>query len=192
MIHEQEKLELLTQKQEIASALMENRLMSREWIYNNIFEFNENDKKEMFEQLVEDQKQAFRFEQIVTEGNDPAVTGEKDMEMGGTSGMGAGGGGYTGGMFGESDWGGSEKGRLKKDVNPHGAKSKDQKDATAYHRDRQGKREFKGKSPLATSKGSTLVKREGLLKQLQKKFGKNVTDQSILNEDVILNDEDSE
>ena len=74
-------------------------------------------------------------------------------------------------MFGEGsgEWGGSEKGRFKKPVNPNGATSKDLKDATSYHRERQGKREFKGKSPLATSKGSTLVAREGLLKQLKKK-----------------------
>ena len=71
-------------------------------------------------------------------------------------------------------------------------KSKDQKDATAYHRERQGKREFKGGSPLATSKGSTLVAREGLLNQLKKKFGQDVMDKSILSEDVILNDEDNE
>ena len=48
--------------------------------------------------------------------------------------------------------------------------SKDLKDATTYHRERNGKREIKGKSPLATSKGSTLVAREGLLKSLKKKF----------------------
>ena len=33
-----------------------------------------------------------------------------------------------------------------------------------------GKREFKGKSPLATSKASTLVAREGILDQLKEKF----------------------
>ena len=67
-------------------------------------------------------------------------------------------------------------------------KAKDKKDATAYHRERYGKREFKGKSPLATSKGSTLVAREGLLSQLQNAFGKNLKDKSILNEDAILDE----
>ena len=42
MIHEQEKMELLTQQTEIASSLMENRMFSREWIYDNIFDLNEN------------------------------------------------------------------------------------------------------------------------------------------------------
>ena len=67
-----------------------------------------------------------------------------------------------------------------------GAKSKDLKDATSYHRERNGKREFKGKSPLATSKGSTLVTREGLLNTLKKTFGKDVKNKSILNEEAIL------
>jgi len=181
MIHEQEKLELLTQQVEIAGTLLENKLFSREWIYDNIFEMNEGTKKDVFDQIIEDLKQQFRFEQIAVEGNDPAVTGEKDMAS-----TDAGSDTF---QFGESDWGGSEKGRFKKPVNPNGATSKDLKDATAYHRERQGKREFKGKSPLATSKGSTLVAREGLLKQLKKKFGKDTTDKSILSEENILNDE---
>ena len=144
---------------------------------------NEGDKKEVFDQVIEDLKQQFRFEQIAMEGNDPAVTGEKD-----TASTEAGSDTF---QFGEGDgeWGGSEKDRFKKPVNPHGANSKDLADATSYHRERHGKREFKGKSPLATSKGSTLVAREGLLKQLKKKFGKDVTDKSILSEEIILNDE---
>jgi hypothetical protein len=191
MIHEQEKLELLTQKQEIASSLMENRIFSREWIYNNVFELNDGDKKAIFDQIIEDQKQAFRMEQIVNEGNDPAVTGEKSMDMGGTSGMGAGGAGKTGGSpfdMGESDWGGSEKGRFKMDVNPHGASAKDHKKAVSYEKGKNGKREFKGKSPLATSKGSTLVAREGILSQLKQKFEKNVTDKSILSEETLIDE----
>ena len=183
MIHEQEKLELLTQQVEIAGTLLENKLFSREWIYENIFEMNDSDQKDVFNQIIEDLKQQFRFEQIAMEGNDPAVTGEKD-----TASTEAGSDTF---QFGEGggDWGGSEKGRFKKPVNPHGATSKDQKDATAYHRERHGSREFKGGSPLATSKGSTMMAREGLLKSLQKKFGKDTTKQSILSEENILNDE---
>ena len=194
MIHEQEKLELLTQKQEIASSMLENRLISREWIYDNVFDFDEHEKSDIFNQVIEDQKQAFRMEQIVTEGNDPAETGQKDTGQmgGGTSGMGAGGTGKTGSTpfdgFGESDWGGSEKDRFKMDVNPHGASSKDQKDATKYERGNNGKREFKGKSPLATSKGATLVKREGILSQLQKKFSNNGS-AGLLNENSLIEEE---
>ena len=67
--------------------------------------------------------------------------------------------------------------------------AKDLKDATAYHRERYGKREFKGGSPLAVGKGGTIVAREGLLNQLQDKFGKNL-DKSMLNEEIIIDDEE--
>jgi len=183
MIHEQEKLELLTQQMEVASSVLENKLFSREWVYDNIFEMNEGTKRNVFNQIIEDLKQQFRFEQIAMEGNDPAVTGEKD-----TVNTEAGSSVFNFGE-GSGEWGGSEKDRFKKPVNPNGATSKDLKDATAYHRERQGKREFKGKSPLATSKGSTLVARESLVKSLQKKFGKDIGNKSILSEENILKDE---
>ena len=190
MIHEQEKLELLTQQIEAASNLMENRLFSREWIYNHIFDLNEQDKKAVFDQIIEDQKQAFRMEQITTEGNDPAVTGEKESDIGGTSGMGAGGGGYSGGMFGEK-WGGSEPDRFKFDVNPHGANSKDHRKAVSYEKGRNGKREFKNGSPLHPGKGATLVKKEGILSQLKGQFDKKVNKTGLLNEESLLEEEKS-
>jgi hypothetical protein len=170
----------LTQQIEIANTMIENKLLSREWIYNNIFEFNKDEKENLFSQIVEDRKQVFRFEQIESEGNDPAESGEKagdddDLEV-----------------ARKGEWGGSEKDRFKKDVNPNGAKSEDLKNATSYDRERYGKREFKGGSPLAVGKGGTIVAREGLLNQLKQKFGQNTIDKSILSEDVILNDEDSE
>ena len=180
MIHEQEKLELLNQQVEIANSLIENKLLSREWIYDNIFEFNKSEKAKVFDGIIEDRKQQFRFEQIETEGNDPAESGEKvgdddDLEM-----------------ARKGEWGGSEKNRFERDINPHGANSKDLKNATSYERQKYGSREFKGGSPLATSKGGTIVAREGLVNQLKQKFNKNLKDKSILSEDAILNDEDGE
>ena len=135
---------------------------------------NEHEKKDVFEGVIEDQKQAFRMEQITMEGNDPAETGEKSMDMMGGGGAASGAaGGQFGGMGGaptSEDWGGSEKGRFKKDINPHGGTAEDMANATKYKKSKNGKREFKGKSPLATSKGSTLVAREGLLRSLKQIF----------------------
>ena len=68
----------------------------------------------------------------------------------------------------------------------------DIKDATKYKKERYGKRNFKGKSPLATSKGGTIVAREGLLDSLKQKFEKDIKNKSILSEKVILNDKDNE
>jgi len=177
MIHEQEKLELLTQQVDIANSLMENKMLSREWIYDNIFDFNEQDKKDVFEQLVEDQKQKFRFMQIEEEGNDPVESGEKaGDEMEEQSG----------------EWGGSEK-EFGNDERDYGnARAKDLKDATAYHREKYGKREFKGGSPLYPGKGGTVVAREGLLNSLKVKFGKDINNVSMLNENAIIDDENKE
>ena len=58
---------------------MENKLLSRDWIYDNIFEFTKEEKGTIFDGVIDDLKQQFRFEQIAMEGNDPAITGEKDM-----------------------------------------------------------------------------------------------------------------
>ena len=46
-------------------------LLSTEWIYKNIFNFTEDQIKEMDEQITFDYKTKFRRQQIETEGNDP-------------------------------------------------------------------------------------------------------------------------
>ena len=172
MIHEQEKLELLTQQVEIANNILENKIMSRQWVWDNIFEFNEHDKSKIFNDIVEDQKQKFRFEQIETEGNDPAESGVSSDDVEEQSGE---HGGDRRSGTGEKEYGNEYD-------------SDDLKKATKYERERYGKREFKGKSPLATSKGGTLVAREGLMKSLKDKFGTNDS-QTILSEKILINEE---
>lgn len=178
MIHMQEKLELMTQKNDLATSLLENKMVSREWVYKHIFEFDKTEQQDVFDQIIEDQKQAFRMEQIVVEGNDPAQTGEKDMSSSG---------GDSGGMFGESSWGGSEKNPKRHDINPNGPKHDDLKQATSYERERYGKRDFKHGSPLHPGKGATLVKSE-MLNNLQTKFNKDFSKVSMLNEDAVIED----
>tara|TARA_Y100000593_G_scaffold83363_1_gene157015 strand:- start:2522 stop:3523 length:1002 start_codon:yes stop_codon:yes gene_type:complete len=195
MIHEQEKLELLTQQTDIANSLMENKLISREWIYENIFDFNDGDKKKVFDGVIEDQKQNFRFEQISMEGNDPV----KSQESRGTPADLAMTDPEAGDAFQpdeedmaqwdeDTDWGGDRRSGTGKKTYGNEYKAKDVKNATKYERGANGKRQFKGKSPLATSKGSTLVTREGLVNSLKKKFGKNLKDKSILSEKIIIED----
>ncbi len=166
MIHEQEKLELMNQQVELAEKAMDTKLFSRKWIYDNIFDFSDDKKMQIFEDIVEDTKQKYRFEQIETEGQDPAeqpvgddVEDDDDMARPG-------------------DWGGSEK--------THFGKNKPREDDGKLRKaDRSyGKREFKGKSPLATSKAHTAVAREGILTQLKNKFPKK--DASLLSEDNII------
>ena len=165
MIHEQEKLELLNQRIEAAEKAMDTKLFSRKWIYDNIFDFSDDKKMQIFNDIVEDTKQKYRFEQIETEGQDPAeqpVDDEVEDDD----------------MARPGDWGGSEK--------EHFGKNKPREDDGKLRKaDRSyGKREFKGKSPLATSKAHTAVAREGILNQLKNKFPKK--DSSLLSEDNII------
>ena len=164
MIHEQEKLELLNQQIEAAEKAMDTKLFSRKWIYDNIFDFSDDKKKQIFEDIVEDTKQKYRFEQIETEGQDPAeqpVEPSEDDEM-----------------ARPGDWGGSEKEHFGKNK-PREDDGKLKKGDRSY-----GKREFKGGSPLATNKAHTAITREGILSQLKNKFPKK--DSSLLSEDNII------
>ena len=165
MIHEQEKLELLNQQIEAAEKAMDTKLFSRKWIYDNIFDFSDDKKMQIFNDIVEDTKQKYRFEQIETEGQDPAEEPVEPSED-------------DDDMARPGDWGGSEK--------EHFGKNKTREDDGKLRKaDRSyGKREFKGKSPLATSKAHTAVAREGILTQLKNKFPKK--DSSLLSEDNII------
>ena len=109
-----------------------------------------------FNGVIEDRKQAFRMEQIETEGTDPAEGGGE--EEGGDD------------EFEEQsgEHGGDRRSGTGKKEFGNEYSAKDLKDATKYERERYGKREFKGKSPLAMGKGGTIVAREGLLNQLKK------------------------
>ena len=173
MIHEQEKIELMSQQLDIAEKAIDSKLFSRKWIYDNVFDLSDQQKIEIYESIVEDTKQKFRLEQIETEGSDPAKEpppeedeGEDDFEV-----------------SRKGKWGGSEKDPFK-DQETMGDKygHESLKDVDRSY----GKREFKGKSPLAQSKASTVVAREGILDQLKNKFPKKKP--SMLSEENIIKD----
>ena len=88
-IYEQEKIELWNNKTQLASSMIQDGLVSSEWIYKNIFEFTDEQIKQEDDKIVFDYKQKFRRQQIENEGNDPAKTGESqgtpsDLAMGRT------------------------------------------------------------------------------------------------------------
>ena len=174
MIHEQEKLELLSQQTDIANSLMENKLMSREWIYDNIYDLNQGEKQKVFKGIIEDQKQAYRMEQISMEGNDPVQSGQ-DANQGEVEEA-------------KGEWGGDRRSGTEEKEYGNEYDSDDVKDSVKYEREKSGKRQFKGGSPLYPGKGGTIVKKEGLLNQLKKSFGKNINSIGILNEESILDD----
>ena len=52
--------------------MVENKLFSRKWIYNNVFKISNDDVDEQKNDIVDDAKQNYRFKQIEEEGIDPA------------------------------------------------------------------------------------------------------------------------
>ena len=88
-IYEEERLELWEKKTGLAGDMIDKGIVSSEWVYKNIFGFTEEEIIEMDEQKVLDYRTKFRRDQIETEGNDPAKSGEaagtpSDLAMGRT------------------------------------------------------------------------------------------------------------
>jgi len=75
-IYEQEKIELWSNKVNLARDVKDNSLMSSDWVYKNIFNFTAKEKEQLEKEMVDDQKTKFRYSQIEQEGNDPAESGD--------------------------------------------------------------------------------------------------------------------
>ena len=76
IILEQEKIELLKSKTELAGTLLEQNLVPSDWIYDNVYQFSEDQYDEYRDLSREDAKRKFRIAQIEAEGNDPVETGK--------------------------------------------------------------------------------------------------------------------
>jgi len=75
-MYEQEKIELLGQKVTLARDMISDKILPTTWVYDNVFNFSSDEKLEIENQIIEDQKQKFRHSQIEMEGNDPQQSGE--------------------------------------------------------------------------------------------------------------------
>ena len=98
VIFEKEKIAIWQDKVNLSKDMMENKLFSKTWIYENIFKISEEDADIQRNEIVEDAKQNYRFKQIEEEGIDPAKPFNKiKSEEGGGEGGEAGGEGEAGG-----------------------------------------------------------------------------------------------
>ena len=107
VIFEKEKIAIWQDKVNLSKDMMETKLFSKKWIYENVFKVSEEDVDIQKNDLVEDAKQTYRFKQIEDEGIDPAKPFNKiKPEEGGTSGGETAGGSELGGeASGETDLG---------------------------------------------------------------------------------------
>ena len=76
IIFEQEKIELLKSKTELAQTLIEQKILPSDWIYDNLYHLSEDQYDEYRDLMREDAKRTFRLAQIEAEGNDPVETGK--------------------------------------------------------------------------------------------------------------------
>jgi hypothetical protein len=76
IIYDQERIALFKEKIDLAKQAMEGNLLPRDFIYDKIFHFSEDQYAELEDMIVEDKKRQFRYAQIQEEGNDPAESGQ--------------------------------------------------------------------------------------------------------------------
>jgi hypothetical protein len=74
LIYEKQKVEILNERISLATNLKESQMFSERWIYENLFGMSQDEWRAEQEQVIEDLKEAFRREQIKSEGNDPKKT----------------------------------------------------------------------------------------------------------------------
>jgi hypothetical protein len=76
IIYEQEKIALWKEKIALAKDMQDTKLIPSDWVYDNIFQFSEDQYDEMRDLVAEDMKRTFRYSQIENEGNDPSKSGQ--------------------------------------------------------------------------------------------------------------------
>ena len=75
IIYEQEKIELYTAKSAVSQQLVDQKLFSKDWIYENVFGLSPDQYENEKEAMSEDAMLKFRLSQIENEGNDPTESG---------------------------------------------------------------------------------------------------------------------
>lgn len=75
-IYEQEKVNLWSEKVRLATDMAGLKMLSKDWIYSNLFNLSDDDKNIEKGKIVSDLKDTFRYNTIENEGNDPATAPE--------------------------------------------------------------------------------------------------------------------
>ena len=80
-IYEQEKVNLWSEKVRLAQDIQGLNMLSKDWVYDNIFKLSRGESTKERETMIEDLKDRFRFRSIEDEGSDPAKEDEaEDIE----------------------------------------------------------------------------------------------------------------
>ena len=96
-VYEKEKVAIWSDKVSVAKDMIENKLFSKKWVYQEVFNMSEDDADALKNDIIDDAKQSYRFKQIEEEGNDPAKSFQKVNKDSSTSNSGESGGSESGG-----------------------------------------------------------------------------------------------
>ena len=80
-IYEQEKVNLWSEKIRLAQDIQSLNMLSKDWVYQNIFKLSEGESDEQRVMMLDDLKDRFRFRSIEDEGNDPAMDDEEPDDI---------------------------------------------------------------------------------------------------------------
>jgi hypothetical protein len=75
IIYEQEKVDLFTAKTTVAQTMIDNKIFSKGWVYENIYGLSPDEYEDQKEAILDDSMQRFRISQVENEGNDPVESG---------------------------------------------------------------------------------------------------------------------
>ena len=80
-IYEQEKVNLWSEKIRLAQDIQGLNMLSKEWVYENIFKLSGGEQDIQRVKILDDLKDRFRFRSIEDEGNDPAMEDEEPEDV---------------------------------------------------------------------------------------------------------------
>ena len=80
-IYEQEKVNLWSEKVRLAQDIQGLNMLSKDWVYENIFKLSGGEQDEQRNMMLNDLKDRFRFRSIEDEGNDPATEDEEPDDI---------------------------------------------------------------------------------------------------------------
>jgi len=163
-IYEQEKLNLWSEKIRLAQDIQSLNMLSKDWVYDNVFKLSDGEQDEQRVQMLDDLKDRYRFRSIEDEGNDPAQEDEEpdDIE--------------------------ESLERLKQEIKDKGGRPREggtyKKDKSPFGRDPLGDKERKGAKKNTTSEEKAAKYISGI--SSKRKYLHEL--KSMLDEENLIND----
>lgn len=76
IVYERQRVEVMTEKVNLATAMKESKLFSRKYIFENVINMSRDEWSNEEDLILRDQATQWRMDQIANEGNDPKQSGE--------------------------------------------------------------------------------------------------------------------